>query len=283
MNENNYKEINKLFSKKVIRQIGKYGTSPIYNNIVNKYINNPIKKTNLDIFQELYLTLQVNYKNELIYKNNLFNQLYVNIKTNEKILFSELHIAISRLDMAIINDNDFIAYEIKSDLDSLDRLDSQINNYYKVTPYVNIITTSKNINDITNINPNVGISILTKDNLIQSIKQPIKNIKQLDKLTIFKMMRKYEYTSLIYQIYNKKFNVSDFDCWETHKNLFLDAPLEKTYPIFLNLLKNRKKVEDNVLLNIPFELRFLVYDCALKEKEVNILNNFLKSNYFYKS
>ncbi len=70
--------------------------------------------------------------------------------TNERLrFFEELCIAKSRADAILVRENCLIGFEIKSDRDSLERLESQVKNYSKFCNLCYIVTGNKHIDKIT--------------------------------------------------------------------------------------------------------------------------------------
>lgn len=70
--------------------------------------------------------------------------------TNERLrIFEELCIAKSRADAILVRENCLVGFEIKSDRDSLERLESQVKNYSKFCNFCYIVTGNKHIDKIT--------------------------------------------------------------------------------------------------------------------------------------
>lgn len=70
--------------------------------------------------------------------------------TNERLrFFEELCIAKSRADAILVRENKLIGFEIKSDRDSLERLEGQIKNYSKFCNLCYVVTGNKHINKMT--------------------------------------------------------------------------------------------------------------------------------------
>ena len=66
-----------------------------------------------------------------------------------------------------------VVYEIKTELDNLERLNSQIEDYYKAFTNVVIVTYEENIEKVSNIIPeSVGIMKLTKRKALKVVREP---------------------------------------------------------------------------------------------------------------
>lgn len=75
----------------------------------------------------------------------------------DEISVFEMNVGSSRLDFARVNGHSY-AYEIKTELDSLDKLEKQINDYSKVFEYVSVITHMTHYNKVKAMVPEfVGI------------------------------------------------------------------------------------------------------------------------------
>ncbi len=80
--------------------------------------------------------LKTYYLNEKIIKASFIKQHFA--KSKQNVLAMELPVINSRIDLAKFNGHSF-AYEIKTDYDSFNRLDSQLNDYSKIFDYVYVI------------------------------------------------------------------------------------------------------------------------------------------------
>lgn len=117
---------------------------------------------------DFYQELKLNHRNEYFYKNVLLNSLLIqNGKISSCSALTELPVADSKTDMIFIDENDVgTVYEIKTELDTLNRLESQIQDYYKVFPYIYVVTSSSHLQQLEQVleGTNVGIIELTNDN-----------------------------------------------------------------------------------------------------------------------
>lgn len=99
------------------------------------------------------------YPNETTIKASFLNQVL--FKKKHDITIFELPVGGSRVDLCKINGTS-VAYEIKTDLDNLKRLDKQVKDYQRVFEQVYIICSLKRLSEIESVLPsNCGIYIYT--------------------------------------------------------------------------------------------------------------------------
>ncbi|MCL2917040.1 sce7726 family protein [Shewanella litorisediminis] len=92
-----------------------------------------------------------------------------------------------RADVALIDNNLASGFEIKSENDSIDSLNEQLEDYKKYFDYVSVVCEKSNIAAIRNkINKNYGI-ILVTENSIKAIRKP-KHFKLLSKRALLNSM-----------------------------------------------------------------------------------------------
>lgn len=251
-----------------------------YSKAVKQLINNPKTKTNRKIISFLYDYLKNNYQNEYFYKNTLLNKQLLNIhSTKTTTALSEIYVGKSKVDFVLINGIAEV-YEIKTALDTYNRLKTQLNDYYKAFMYVTVLTDENNKDELINKVDNtcVGISILTKQGKIKIIKKPRKYDRGLDKKVLFCVLNKKEYENIIFSIYGKlpKQNIDEYkNCMK----LFCKQDIKVIYPLFLAELKKRNRVIEEKYEKIPYELKSLVYFGNYSSRNYDKLNKFLETKY----
>lgn len=270
MIENKERILKYIFSRKTIKSFIDEKENPLYEKAKEFFIKE--NKTNKEVIECFYNILKINYRNEYYYKNTLLTN---SLLTKDNTAITELPIYKSKADFILI-DKDITIYEIKTELDNLSRLKSQIEDYYKVSKKVVVLSYEENIENIKKEVPeSVGIDIL-KDDKIINIRKPIEYTKSLNKETMFKVLRKYEFQNVIKGHYGFLPKVSDFEYYSECLRLFKDIPLNISYNLFVEQLKNRGNKES--LEDIPYELKFLIYFMKLSEEEKDKLIVFLNKS-----
>ena len=283
MENNKMSNLNRIFTRHMLRQFMDGKTDNVYATVVKRYISNPNQKNNRQLISEIYCELKNNYRNEYFYKNTLLNKLLLGVHSiNTTTALTEVAIAKSKADFVLINGK-AVVYEIKTELDNLERLSSQIDDYYKVFDHVAVVTFEKNLVQLQkvldNIDKPVGIYVLRKNGKLGTVQKPQKYVEDLNKEIIFKLLRKNEYEKIIGRYYGYLPEVSQFKYYTACKQLFLQIPLEESYLNVLKILKKRMQLEKEEFVKVPYELKFLTYFMELKCEDYQKLEMFLEQQY----
>lgn len=271
--------VSRLFSRNTIRELLENGPNLLFNNIIQNMDKE--YNSNLEVIQESYKWLDKSYRNEYFYKNTLLNKLLLGVHSvNTTTALTEIPVGGAKPDFILINGK-AIVYEIKTELDNFERLERQINEYYKAFDHVAIVTYMKNIDavlrKISRIDKPVGLFILQKNNRLKTIIKPSEYRKDIDREVIFKILRKKEYENIIKCNFGELPEVSQFEYYDECKHLSYEISLDKFYLDFLKELKKRVKVKEDYFKLVPKELRFLVYFMDFKMGDYQLLKQFLYS------
>jgi len=128
----------------------------LYNNLVDIIDSTFLKTLSTKSVREIYNSIILKYyPNEICIKSNFINKTL--LKGKKHVTIFELPIGKSRADLCKVNGLS-IAYEIKTDLDNLSRLNKQINDYLQIFENVFIICSEKKLSVIEkNILPLCGV------------------------------------------------------------------------------------------------------------------------------
>ena len=269
--------LNRFFTRNTFKQIINDGESSTYTSVIRRYILNSSNKTNGECISEIYQYLKKEYQNEYYYKNTLLNKLLLGIHSpRTTTALTEVPIGNSKADFILINGK-AIVYEIKTDLDNFDRLDTQIADYYKAFSRVNVVTSEKNYNEICKKlkDSPVGIYILTSKGSLSLRKNPLEFCDNLSKTTMFKVLRKSEYEQILIEYFKQLPDVSQFEYYRACQALFESIPTNIAYTMFTKILKSRMKIDIIEYSKIPYELKFLIYFSNYKKNDYTKLSYFL--------
>ncbi len=283
METNNISNLNRIFTRNMLRHFINGKVDNVYSSVIRRYISDADQKNNRELISEIYCKLKNSYRNEYFYKNTLLNKLLLGVHSvNTTTALTEMAIAKSKADFVLINGK-AIVYEIKTELDNLERLSSQIDDYYKAFDHVAVVTYEKNLSQLQkvleSIDKPVGIYILRRNGKLGTIQKPQRYTGDLDREVIFKLLRKSEYEEIIVRRYGHLPEVTQFRYYSACKKMFLQIPVEESYLLVLKILKMRMQIEKEEFVKIPYELKFLAYFMELTYDDYQKLGVFLECQY----
>ena len=232
---------------------------------------------NENVISEIYEYLGSSYRNEYFYKNTLLNKLLINahrLKTTTAL--TEVPIAKSKADFIMINGK-AVVYEIKTELDTFERLESQITDYYKVFDHVCVVTSENQSQElfVRFKDSPVGIYVLSNKNTLRRLKEPETYRDKLQKDQIFKILNKPEYENIVKRIQRQLPNVTPVNYYSECKKIVCEMQLDELYNLFLKELKKRNRIDIIDFSSIPYSLRFLVYFSKFQKSQLEELNKYL--------
>ena len=283
METNNISNLNRIFTRNMLRHFINGKVDNVYSSVIRRYISDAEQKNNRELISEIYCKLKNSYRNEYFYKNTLLNKLLLGVHSvNTTTALTEMAIAKSKADFVLINGK-AIVYEIKTELDNLERLSSQIDDYYKAFDHVAVVTYEKNLSQLQkvleSIDKPVGIYILRRNGKLGTIQKTQRYTGDLDREVIFKLLRKSEYEEIIVRRYGHLPEVTQFRYYSACKKMFLQIPVEESYLLVLKILKMRMQIEKEEFAKIPYELKFLAYFMELTYDDYQKLGVFLECQY----
>jgi hypothetical protein len=270
--------LSRVFTQNTFKDLINGKPNEVYITCVERYVSETTNLENKLAIDHIYKFLMTEYRNEYFYKNTLLNKLLLgrhSIKTT--VALTEIPIRKSKADLVLINGK-AVVYEIKTELDSFERLENQINDYYTAFNNVCVVTSESNYNKLNSllVNTNVGIYVLTDRNTISARKEPTEDYSRLNHKSIFGILRKKEYERIIFGYYGVLPETNHFNYYKECFQLFEKMEIKTAYKYTLAELKLRKLNEVDEYKKVPPQLKFLVYFSNFKGKDYIKLNAFLE-------
>jgi len=276
--------LNRLFTQNVFQGLINDNDNSAYGTVIQRYITDREAKNNGELISEIYKFMSKSYRNEYFYQNTLLNKLLIGKHSvNTTTALTQIPIGKSKADFILINGK-AIVYEIKTELDSFNRLETQLRDYFKAFNRVCVVTSESHFDKISSIlqNTPVGIYILTKKNTISKglRKEPTEDNTQLDHLAIFKVLHKSEHERILEKYFGQLPVTSQVFYYGECFSLFSKIPVEEAYTMSIKELKNRNKIVVSFFQNVPYQLKSLIYFLNLqKKKDFDALDRFLNSKF----
>jgi hypothetical protein len=284
---NNTAILNRFFTKRVIRDLILTGTNEVYRTVVRRYIDDPEGKSHGEIISEIYEHIGKEKRNEYYYLNTLLNKLLVrkhNVNTTTAL--SQIWIGQSKADFVMINGIGHV-YEIKSELDNFERLESQLRDYYKAFSHVTVVTAAYEFDRVKRILSSfdsvgnfAGVYALTnRDTRSKELsKDSLECNDFLDHTCIFKLLRKREYENIITAQFGGLPKTQPVFLYRTCLERFREIPILAAQNLAFCELKKRNRIEKTIFDSVPDELKTVVYFSDLSS-DIMALTQMLETNY----
>lgn len=226
-------------------------------------INKPILTIG-DFYRYIYKSLLSNYRNEYIYKNTIINKILLGKHSlNTTTILNEFKIGKSIADVVLLNGTSKV-FEIKTELDSLYRIESQIADYWKAFKNIYIVTHISLAEKFSKeIDERVGIIALTENNTLRTMRESIGNMDNLDASVMIKCLRKEEYTHIIKDYFGEIPQATPVKYFSTCSELFRRIPADKLHDMMLVELKKRTIKEKEKFKSdsiAPPEFKYLLWN-----------------------
>ncbi|MBQ9211557.1 MAG: sce7726 family protein [Clostridia bacterium] len=274
--------LNRLFTKNTLRDliVGESGT---YLAVVKRYVRDPENKENLRLISEIYNWMGKEYRNEYFYQNTLFNKLLLGKHSlTTTTALTQIPIGKSKADFIMINGK-AVVYEIKTELDTFERLERQITDYYKAFDHVCVVTSEVKYEQLRHIlrDSPVGIYVLNSKNMFSRSKrkEPEKYANQLEYEVIFKVLHKDEQERILLSYYGNLPKSTQAFYFGKCLEWFSQIPMEKAYLLAIDQLKKRNKISIEYMQKFPYELKSLGFFSGFSDEDVNKVNHFLSQLY----
>ena len=123
MTENNL-ILNRLFTQNVFFDMIDTNDNTTYGAVIQRFVNDYENKDNGALISEVYRFMSKSYRNEYFYQNTLLNKLLLGKHSiNTTTALTQIPISKSKADFILINGK-AVVYEIKTELDTFERLDT---------------------------------------------------------------------------------------------------------------------------------------------------------------
>lgn len=217
-----------------------------------------------DFYRYIYKLLLSNYRNEYIYKNTIVNKILLGKHSlNTTTILNEFKIGKSIADLVLLNGTSKV-FEIKTELDSLYRINSQISDYWKAFKNIYVVTHINLVEKFSKeIDEKIGIIALTENNTLRTIRESTSNINDLDSSIMIKCLRKGEYTNIIKNYFGEVPQTTPVKYFSTCCELFCQIPVDKLHDMMLAELKKRTIKEKEKFKSdsiAPPEFKYLLWN-----------------------
>ena len=273
----------RLFSPPVFKKIVAKNDSTYFVDNIEPRLKNSSKETsNLTLIKSFYKTLEKKYRCEYIYKNTLFNAILKEHGLKSTLTLNEFKIGKSIADLVLLNGAAKV-YEIKTELDSLDKLDKQISDYLKFADKIYIVTDDTHAAQLQTAysDSSIGIVLLNQKNKLETIKEAESDTSNFDFDILFKVLRKQEYLDLTMSNFNYIPDVPNTKIFRCCYALLRDVDILEFQKQVVAKLKERTIQNPKKLMSrkTPKELKYICNSLDLNDLEYEVLYEFLNTKH----
>lgn len=276
-NQNQLRDYSTLFSRSVAELWIKSNFDSINYKIERYDIKwqNFSNATYLDYLKYVYQILEKNYQNEYIFKNSFLNEwLIKEIGHNNTKVFNEFRVGNAVADLVMFNGKSKV-FEIKTEFDSIKRLNLQIENYTKAFNQIFLIVPESKLSIYAKFNESIGLISFNNNEKSERFtlqRDSITNY-EVDSETIMKVLHTNEYKSIVKSFYGELPNMTSFNQFNICNELIKEIPNDELNKNFIEKMKKRNL--ENALSNRYYK-EFNQISLALKlnkkDKETMIKN-----------
>lgn len=281
----------RFFSSGVLRELAHNGHSAIAGRLSRQHHLFEQFDSGISVgefYDAIFKRLIREYRHEYIYKNAVAEKILLgkhNLKT--AFMLTEFRVDDCKADAVVLNGTSHV-YEIKSEMDSFERLDRQLAAYHKMFDFITVITTERLYKSVEDRVPKeVGIMVLA-DGGYQFRKKPfreaVSNKVNVDPTVIFNSLQRRESLKII----KEKFDVSlahlpNTQIYGAAKMYFEKLSPEAAHDAMVKALKHRREIRRvaDFVLDVPSSLKAASLSIRLTHEErtrfVNLLHKDINS------
>lgn len=237
----------RLFSSTVIRQMANKRKSPLFARLV-KEAGELAQDKSLervgDVFESAFKVLKKGHnRDEYIYKSALTHRVLLgkhNLTTAS--MLTEFRTGECKADISILNGT-MTVYEIKSERDTLTRLERQIRNYKRVFGSVVVIVGENHVNTVMKAIPSdVGVMKLSKRFQISLAREPVDQPNRICPITALESLRVAEAKNIVSRLGREIPTVPNTEMHAALRRIFEKLQPEEVHSAMLETLKKSRSL-----------------------------------------
>lgn len=275
---NQLRDLSSLFSRSEALRWFKNDFSSI-NTKLQRYNNydNFKGKSYLDVLKKAYKTVEKNYPNEYVVKNEFLHKwLLKELGQTHSVVYNEFRIGKAVADLAMFNGISKV-FEIKTILDKETRLSSQLLEYKKIFNEVYLIVPNCQLEKYATYDITVGIITYESNSKQFHLYRKAIYSNEIDIDVIMNVLHTKEYLKIIQENFTDRPVMNAFTQFEICKKMISMLSANDLNKFLIECLKKRQI--NNAFLNksnYQFNQIFLSLNLSKKQRDSLILN--LKTN-----
>ncbi|WP_316190375.1 sce7726 family protein [Bradyrhizobium sp. SZCCHNS2096] len=236
----------RLFSSAVFREMAKKGRSGAFARLFSQLDASPLRVCGTvgDAFEAAFQILKTEgLRDEYIYRAAVTQKVLLGKHSlNTASMLTEFRAGTCKADLVILNGTASV-YEIKSERDSLDRLENQIESYRKVFATINVIAGESHVAKIQQLVPKeVGIMSLSRRYQISTIRDATELPGYTNPISVFESLRSAEARAVLDDFGVDVPNVPNTRLHAAMRECFSRLPAEDVQRSMVKVLKRTRNL-----------------------------------------
>ncbi|MHB1397701.1 MAG: sce7726 family protein [Trichloromonadaceae bacterium] len=269
----------RFFSSGVLRELAHTGRSATARRLTQQL--HLIEKFGADMevgafYDAIFQRLIREYRHEYIYKNAIAEKILLGKHNlNTAFMLTEFRVDDCKADAVVLNGTSHV-YEIKSEMDSFDRLDRQLAAYRKMFDFITVITTERLFDAVAErVSPQVGIRVLAEGGYQfkrGTSREAISNKANVDPLVIYNSLQRPEYLRILKAELGVELNhLPNTQIYGEARTFFAQLPPETAHDRMVEVLKLRKQTRRlaEFIMEVPDSLKAASLSIRLTNEERN--------------
>jgi hypothetical protein len=258
--------ISRIFSSSVIREMATKGKSPLFVRLANeaKIFENADDSLNVgELLESAFSILkEKSHRHEYVYKAALTKKILLGRHSlGTASMLTEFRIGDCKADLVILNGTGTV-YEIKSERDSLSRLERQIAAYRDVFATVYVIAGANHLDSIFKIVPqDVGVLLLSNRYQITEKRLALVRPDRTNSAAIFDSIRLSEAKQILIQTGVKVPHVPNTELHGVLRERFVKLPSQLAHKEMVSVLKKTRDLMP--LIDLVDQLPICLQSAAL--------------------
>lgn len=277
---NDYRKLAQLFTSSHLKELSR-GNFDLVNQVHKFFFESHENLSIANLFDESFKLLSNKYPNEYIYKNLIIEQLFLKKYDYDIATFlTEFRVGDRKADCVVLNGKS-TCYEIKTEFDSLLRLDLQLKEYEQIFDEVYVVCATKFTQKLLNQLPeNIGIFEYNSNFSFKKIRKSKIQKDSINKKLLMQTLRQSEFKQLASQISKKNIDVPNTEVFDHCSNIIQQYDNNKKLnKLFIDILKKQRKNDEELIKSFPKSLTNALISYNLLKSDLNNLREIMTINY----
>ncbi len=278
--------ISRLFSSSVINELARKGKSPTFTRLLGEAdllsYNDSFGRVR-DVYDTAFSILRKKAnRHEYVYKSALTQNILMGTHSlNTASMLTEFRIGQCKADVVILNGTGTV-YEIKSERDSLSRLQRQINSYRDVFASVYVIAGKKHVDAIFETIPDdVGVMVLSDKHNISTLRKAVDMPERTNSGVIFESIRISEAKEILNNCGISCPELPNTQIYSALRELFVNLPSDVAHREMVKILKRTRNLSPlaETVNQLPQSLRSAALTTPFRKMDQQRLINAVNKTY----